>query len=90
MATHCSFLAWELPWMEGYSPWGHKESDMTEHSTAPHSNLPLHEFITVCLLIDLLKDILVASYILQLYISCSNLSCAGFGVYIVFDSLGEM
>ena len=69
--------------MEGYSPWGHKESYMTEHSAAPHSNLPLHEFITVCLLIDLLKDVLVASYILQLYISCSNLSCAGFGVYIV-------
>ena len=30
MATHSSILAWEIP--EGYSPWGHKESDMTEHA----------------------------------------------------------
>ena len=34
MATHSSILAWEIPWTEkslvGYSPWGLKESDMTE------------------------------------------------------------
>ena len=37
IATHCSILAWRIPWKEesfhglaGYSPWGHKESDMTE------------------------------------------------------------
>ena len=30
MATHSSILAWEIT--EGYSPWGHKESDMTEHA----------------------------------------------------------
>ena len=33
MATHSSTLAWKIPWMEsvvGYSPWGHKKSDMTE------------------------------------------------------------
>ena len=33
MATHSSILAWKIPWAEelmGYSPWGHKESDMTE------------------------------------------------------------
>ena len=33
MATHSSILAWEIPRTEGlvgYSPWGHKESDMTE------------------------------------------------------------
>ena len=33
MATHSSILAWKIPWMEelvGYSPWGRKESDMTE------------------------------------------------------------
>ena len=33
MATHSSILAWEIPWTEelvGYSPWGRKESDMTE------------------------------------------------------------
>ena len=33
MATHSSTLAWKIPWTEGpgsYSPWGCKESDMTE------------------------------------------------------------
>ena len=34
MATHSSILAWRIPWTEeslvGYSPWGGKESDMTE------------------------------------------------------------
>ena len=27
-ATHSTVLAWRIPWL--YSPWGHKESDMTE------------------------------------------------------------
>ena len=34
MATHSSILAWRIPWTEepgGYSPWGHQESDRTEH-----------------------------------------------------------
>ena len=34
MATHSSILAWRIPWIEsmvGCSPWGHKESDMTEY-----------------------------------------------------------
>ena len=33
IATHSSILAWRIPWaeeLEGYSPWGRKESDMTE------------------------------------------------------------
>ena len=33
MAIHSSTLAWKIPWTEepvGYSPWGCKESDMTE------------------------------------------------------------
>ena len=33
MATHSSILAWRIPWTGepmGYSPWGHKELDMTE------------------------------------------------------------
>ena len=33
MATHSSILAWKIPWTEEpgrYSPWGHKESDVTE------------------------------------------------------------
>ena len=36
MATHSSILAWRIPtdrgaWWAACSPWGHKESDMTEH-----------------------------------------------------------
>ena len=34
MATHSSVLAWRIPWTEepdGYSPWGRKESETTEH-----------------------------------------------------------
>ena len=34
MAIHSSTLAWKIPWTEEpgrlYSPWGRKESDMTE------------------------------------------------------------
>ena len=33
MAAHPSILAWRIPWTEemvGYSPWGLKESGMTE------------------------------------------------------------
>ena len=33
MAMHSSTLAWKIPWTEepgSYSPWGHKELDMTE------------------------------------------------------------
>ena len=32
MVTCFSILAWKIPWTEepgGYSPWGHKESDVT-------------------------------------------------------------
>ena len=30
-ATHCSILAWRIPWrLAGYSPWGRKELDTTE------------------------------------------------------------
>ena len=35
MATHPSILAWKIPWtnsLAGYSPWGHKESDMMSNS----------------------------------------------------------
>ena len=45
MATHSSILAWRIPYgqrsLEGYSPWGRKESDTIEQlSTAQHR---LHE-----------------------------------------------
>ena len=36
MATHSRILAWRIPWTEEpgrlYSPWGCRESDMTEHT----------------------------------------------------------
>ena len=36
MATHSSISAWRIPWTEEpsglYSPWGRKESDITEHA----------------------------------------------------------
>ena len=40
MATYSSILAWEVHGQRGlasYSPWGQKESDMTERSTAQSS-----------------------------------------------------
>ena len=40
MAAHSIILAWRIPWTEepgGYSPWGHKESDMTEWLTHTHT-----------------------------------------------------
>ena len=36
IVAHSSVLAWRIPWTEelaGYSPWGHKESDVTEQLT---------------------------------------------------------
>ena len=49
MATHSNILAWRIPWTEefgGYSPWGHKELDMTERPThfVPYLATPL-EFL---------------------------------------------
>ena len=52
MASHSSILAWKIPWterLEGYSPWGCKESDTTEHAhthTHTHTHTPMH---TKCL-----------------------------------------
>ena len=42
MASHPSILAWKVPWTEepggrgGYSPWVHKESDMTDQLSNKH------------------------------------------------------
>ena len=39
MATHSSILTWRIPWsLEGYSPWGCKELDMTEQQTVSLSH----------------------------------------------------
>ena len=42
IATHCSILAWRIPWTEepgGFHPWGGKESDMTEATDPTYSQL---------------------------------------------------
>jgi len=42
MATRSSILACKILWTEepgGYSPWGHKELDMTEQATEPAHTL---------------------------------------------------
>ena len=40
MATHSCIPAWRIPWTEepdGYSPWGHKGLDTTEHALSTHA-----------------------------------------------------
>ena len=43
VAAHSSILAWRIPWTEEpvglYSPWGHKELDMTKE-IIPSTTLP--------------------------------------------------
>ena len=44
MATHSNILAWKFSWtrsLAGYSPWGCKESDTTEH-THTHTHTHIH------------------------------------------------
>ena len=44
MKTYSGILAWGIPWTAepgGSSPWGRKESDMTEYCTQAHyMNIP--------------------------------------------------
>ena len=50
MVTCFSILAWKIPWTEepgGYSPQGHKELDMTEHTSICLTILP--PYIAQCL-----------------------------------------
>ena len=52
LATHASVLTWKIPWTEkpeGYSPWGHKESDTTERVT--HIDTPRPQHLTFVLYI---------------------------------------
>ena len=46
MATHSSTIAWKIPWTEEPgTPWGHKESDTTEHSFNYNYNIIYSLFI---------------------------------------------
>ena len=49
MATHFSTLAGKIPGQRSLaSPWGHKESDMTEHThTHTHYLVGIHMFLLV-------------------------------------------
>ena len=43
MATHSSILVWEIPWqwrLAGDSPWGFKESDVTEQLSTMDTHSP--------------------------------------------------
>ena len=54
LTTHSSILAWRIPWTEelhGYSPWGHKESDITEQLT------PLRSFMYICITFGVGKSV---------------------------------
>ena len=46
-ATHSSILAWRISWRGVFSPWGHKESDMTERLPFSLFSLPCR-FKCVC------------------------------------------
>ena len=49
-STHFSIPAWEIPWTEepgGHSPWGRKESDMTDHKYLKRQGLFPREEIQV-------------------------------------------
>ena len=57
MAVRLSILAWEIPGTEegcsglvGCSPWGHNESDMTEHRrmhAQTHAHMHTHIYIHI-------------------------------------------
>ena len=56
MATHFGILAWEIPWTEEpgrlYSPWSHKESDMTEQlitTTTKRIYIYIYKCLFTCL-----------------------------------------
>ena len=49
---HSSSLSWRIPWTEEpgglYSPWGHKESDMTERLTHLHFHRVQYAVLALC------------------------------------------
>ena len=51
MATHSSILAWRIPQtssLAGYSPWGHKESGMTEATLHIHMHTLVYALHSQC------------------------------------------
>ena len=72
MATHSSILAWRISMDRGgYSPWGHKESDMTEQlSTAQWRFGELNLGLLSCPVLALAK---LTVDLEAWFISCSSL-----------------
>ena len=59
MSTHSIILAWKIPWT--YSPWGHKESHMTERlsltfQVRPSKTLSIHSHTKVRVIIEKSKS----------------------------------
>ena len=83
MVTHSSILAQEIPWTEEpgglYSPWGHKESDTTEHArnqifTSQEDRTPvaflLHSKVN-CFSVFSIAKVLICSFVNSIFFSCS-------------------
>ena len=69
MATHSSTLTWRIPWTgePGGSPWGYKESDMTELLTPEKLEVlaVLDLKITISLSFTLSAEVLITIYSLH-------------------------
>ena len=58
IATHCSSLAWRIPWTEepgglqSYSPWRRKESDTTKATQHCTVYIYTHIHVHACIYID--------------------------------------
>ena len=65
MATHPNILAWRIPWIEerGYSPRGHRESDMTACPT-----LRVCVYTCVCVCVCILCSLSATPYLLYQFI----------------------
>ena len=84
MATHFSILAWRIPMnkrnLAGYSPWGCKESDMTEKkSTYIHIHLGLLVFHPLTLLLRSFE--LHALQFMEHSIPNPNIQCGHLGLF---------
>ena len=66
MATHSNILSWKIPQAEEpsiYSPWGHKESDMTEWAT---HTLGIYSFYNA-VVNNISLYVLIPNHLLQIY-----------------------
>ena len=72
MASHSSILAWKISWTErlaGYSPWGRKEPDTTEHAHT-HTHTNAHKVFTAC--VQVLVHVSPNKYVSTVYLICAR------------------